>query len=140
MKKLTLLFALLIAVISVNPQTITQTKIDSAKAYKEMPVLKVRTYRKAGNITYKLVDGKFQKLNKSVDEDVLFKLYFPAYIYTKEAPELSYKMASTSPTITDSTIFVNFIDLTYYISPNQASLVRSWRYKYFELYKQKAGN
>jgi len=75
-------------------------------------------------------------MNSQTNAGETFDLYFPAYIHCRKDPQHIYKMASTTPTITDSTIFVDFISLMLYVNQSDGRHIRAWRGKYLKLFQE----
>jgi hypothetical protein len=134
----TLLLSLIItfsfAVQAQNEAILAQ--IDSAKTYNQMPILHITTVRDAGKLKYRLVNGKVEQLNQKSLEGETFTLYFPAYTRCVSDPEMIYKMASTTPIITDSTVLIYYLALMDYSSFADGTVLRRWREKYVNLFQK----
>jgi len=113
-----------------------KAQIDSAKTYDQMPVLNLTLTRDAGKILYRFVNGKAQQINKDVLTGEVFTLYCPVWAHSTQDKEHIYRLASTSPIISDSTVMIDYFILTPNVNRGEGDLLTNWRYKYLSLYQK----
>jgi hypothetical protein len=127
MKKL-LIALFILASLYLQAQTITQ-QIDSAKAFSEMPILKLTTAREFKNAYYNSTSAI------AAGETVM--LYFPVYIYDSgniTRAEEKYNYLSTSPELNKTDCIHR--NLVLYLSNTDRQLLIKWLNKYEYLGKQ----
>lgn len=127
MKKL-LIAIFVLTSLHLQAQTITQ-QIDSAKAFNEMPVLKLTTAREFKNAYY--------NSTSAIAAGETIMLYFPVYIYDSgniTRAEEKYNYLSTSQELNKTNCIHR--NLVLYLSTTDRQLLIKWLNKYEYLGKQ----
>lgn len=139
MKKLILSFFLLASLIAPAQNQALNARIDSAKTFTEMPVLKLTVVREANMLKYVLSGGTLTDTKAKTTAGVTLTLCYPVYVYSSgkwSRAEEKYNYISTAQELTDTTVLIHR-NLVMYLSTADRRLLIHWLNKYEALGKER---
>jgi hypothetical protein len=139
MKKLILSFFLLASLIAPAQNQALNARIDSAKTFTEMPVLKLTVARETNTLKYVLSDSKLTGTNTKTAAGETLTLCYPVQVYDSgkwSRAEEKYNYISTAHELTGTTVLIHR-NLVMYLSTPDRQLLIHWLNKYEALGKQR---
>ena len=139
MKKLILSFFLLASLIAPAQNQALNARIDSAKTFTEMPVLKLTVARETNMLKYVLSDSKLTGTNAKTLAGETLTLCYPVQVYTSgkwSRAEEKYNYISTAQELTGTTVLIHR-NLVIYLSTPDRQLLIHWLNKYEALGRQR---